>query len=197
MLHSNQPVVMRVSGKTAQVNTGDPKRAKVSFSDRVKAELLLLQVRSSQLRLSQTSHQGGVTGMSNREETLWRTYNALERLNLSAGLRMPWDPPFPSSWRSWWKRLGSGIHGPQPIRNYSPHWGCCLHEPDRDKQLQEKDEDEEENTVTRADTEWQRCPVRHEQTNFSLPLLSVSIPSHLSPILAEDHIRWHTSPWHS
>lgn len=67
--------------------------SKVSFSDRlkVKVELLPLQVRSSQLRWYQTSHWGGVTGMSNREETLWQTYDTLERLNLSSDLRMPWD----------------------------------------------------------------------------------------------------------
>lgn len=53
--------------------------AKVSFSKRMKVELLLLQVRRSQLSWSQTSHWGGVTGMSNRGETLWQTYDTLER----------------------------------------------------------------------------------------------------------------------
>lgn len=67
--------------------------AKVSFSDRMKVEPLLPQVRSSQLRWSQTSHWGDVTSIFNWEETLWQTYDTLERLNLSAGLRMPRDPP--------------------------------------------------------------------------------------------------------
>lgn len=53
----------------SQIQATKTAEAKVSFKDRVKVELLL-HIRRSQLRCSQTSHWGGVLGMSNQEKTL-------------------------------------------------------------------------------------------------------------------------------
>lgn len=82
------PMVIRQEDKT--MNTGN-QIDRVSFRDRAQAERLLLHVRGSLSRWSQTPHWGGV--LSHWEETPWQTQDTLERLNLLACLGTPWDSP--------------------------------------------------------------------------------------------------------
>lgn len=86
--------------------------------------------------------------MSNWEETLWQTQDTLERLNLLAGLRMPWDLPPGGAGESGCGKECLGFSQSEVIQD------CCLHEPDQDEQLQDKDDYKEENTAMHTAIEW-------------------------------------------
>lgn len=96
-------------------------------------------------------------GMFNQEETPWRTFDTPERLNLSAGLKAPFWIPCWDATGSGWRDECLGLK-PKSIRNYSPQWCCCPHEPDPNKLSTW--EEVQENRLMHSETE-SLVPVRY------------------------------------